>query len=134
MAFILCYTPLRISSKSGHVALLTASREPQHIPEDLVPDAVLQGCVRCNEEGHVLVTGTPVVVRAVGAAPEKRDPPADLPVREQAITAAVKTVIESPSPTEITTTGIPRVFAISERCGFKVSQSEVLAALKQLGF
>ena len=128
MPYVLSLNPVVIRSLSGHSAMIEPSK-PTAIVPDLVQAALAQGCVQCDEQGNVLINGTPVKLSPVDAGPAKpavvdEEPAANN--RMAAIKRAIQGLVDDGNPGHFNSvTGLLKVPAVSDRCGFKVSVDEI---------
>lgn len=138
MAYVLCLQKMHLISVKGHSMILEDSPRPQQVPDECLPELFALGCVQCDEEGNVIVTGKPLAVRYTAPAdPELRAPePGDATLAEVArIDDAVKAAVESGDKGLMDTRyGVPKVIAITERVGFKVTRAQIVDSCKRLGY
>lgn len=143
MAYVLCLKPLHVISLSGHSLLLEDKLVPQPVPDETMPELMKLGCVPCDEHGNVIVTGVPLAVRRMEnediplyhdyARTKEREPPTVS--EEMQIDAAVKAAFDAKDTSLIDVKhGFPKVYAVSERAGFKVTRLQIVASCKRLGY
>jgi hypothetical protein len=145
MAYVLCLKPMHVVSLTGHSLLLEEKLAPQRVPDEVVPELLRLGCVPCDEEGNVIVTGVPLAVRRMKhedlplyqghKALVANEPEPPTVSEEMKIDEAVKAIIEAKDSALMNAKlGFPKVYAVSERVGFKVTQLQIVASCKRLGY
>lgn len=144
MAYVLCLKPLHVVSITGHSLLLDEKLAPQKVPDETLPELMKLGCVPCDEEGNVIVTGVPLAVRRMKhedlplyhtheSLKKEVEPPTVS--EEMKIDEVVKAIVEGKDSTLIDAKhGFPKVYAVSERVGFRVTRIEIVASCKRLGY
>lgn len=136
MAYVLCLKDTHLISRSGRSLHLKASLDPQRVPDQCVWELISRGCAPCNEQGQILISGTPFNVTPVVEKEPEPAPEVEVePTREDLIDAAVKVAIEEGPEADISLkTGLPKVGPVSHRVGFKVNAEEVRKSVKRLGY
>lgn len=104
----------RLASLSGYTVQFVAS-EPLNVPEEVVKEAMAQGCVPCDEAG---------VPSFDDGKRAKVDFQGDL--RRSLIYAVIRSLVDENNIKNFDGAGMPKRAVVSNRLGFDVLQKELL--------
>ena len=135
MALVKSNRDVTIISKHGVDAFIKAYIVTE-IPDILLPEALMQWCFRCDEQGMLLgVDG--LVPQAVKSEEVKtrKEHFADAPVyskeeRKARIREAVALILVEEKSNELDPKGMPRLASVAKRVGFRVTPLDVIHAVK----
>lgn len=110
----------RLATTLGHVIVFKKDEEIE-VPDTIVRAAIDIGAEFCDEGAREEVFKEPEAGPATPVVPAER---------QDAIQAAIDTIIERNSRDDFTATGNPKLKAVQDETGFKLDKGELIQAMK----